>query len=232
MIKKTIIVLVASVAAFSSALAQDSSGKFNLGVKAGTLGGGIEADLKILDSLHLRGGVNYLKYSFESIISNVDYDMEPEYKNGSPLLDWYPFSGAFRLSGGVFLNNNEIGITGTPRKDLYTIPDEYSFATPYIDSIRVHGTAEFNTFSPYIGVGWNSNVEKMKGWGVSFELGVLFQGSPEISSLYATADGPLNDYANHPEVLKVLENEKQAIEDDLEEFQYYPVASFMVHYTF
>jgi hypothetical protein len=224
--------LAASLLIVSSAHAEDSSSNIGLGVKAGTLGIGGEVDFKISDFFHLRGGANYLKYSFDSTISNVDYEMEPEYKNGSVILDWYPFTGAFRISGGIFLNNNEIGITGKPRRDQYTIPDEYSFATPYVDSIRVHGTAEFNTFSPYVGIGWNSNVEKVKGWGVSVELGVLFQGSPEITDYYVTADSPLDSFANHPEVLKVLEDEKQALEEDLEDFQYYPVASIMVHYNF
>ncbi len=227
--KKIIILLAAGFFLFTPAHAEDSSGTVGIGVKAGTLGVGGEVDFKLADSLHLRGGANYLTYSFDSTISNIDYEMEPEYKNASLILDWYPLSGAFRVSGGLFLNGNEIDLVGTPRKDLYTVPDEYSFATPYIDTIKVNGTVEFNTLAPYIGVGWNSNVEKVKGWGVSFELGVLFQGKPKVTSLYATAAPPLDAFTDHPEVQQILDEEKEKIEDDLENFQYYPVASVMLH---
>ena len=127
--------------------------------------------------------------------------------------------GSFRITGGVFINNNEIDLTGSPRGDgfwsNYSIPSEYSFAEPLKDTIKVNGTVEFNTFAPYVGIGWNSNVEKVKGWGVSFEMGVLFQGAPTVSSLTATAAPPLDAYANNPLVLQVLEQEKKAIEDDL-----------------
>lgn len=219
---------------FSHANAEQ--GNIGVGVKGGTLGVGAEIDLGLNDTLHLRGGANYLKFSFDSTISNIDYDMEPEFKNFSLLLDVYPFSGSFRITGGVFINNNEIALTGSPRGDGfwadYSIPSEYSFAEPLKDTIKVDGTVEFNTFAPYVGIGWNSNVEKVKGWGVSFEMGVLFQGAPTVSSLTASAAPPLDAYADNPLVLQVLEQEKKAIEEDLENFQYYPVASLMFHYTF
>lgn len=230
------IVTTGCLALLLSSPAIADQGSFSAGVKGGTLGVGAEVDLGLNEMLHLRGGVNYLTFSFDSTISNIDYEMEPEFKNGSLLLDWYPFAGAFRLTGGVFINNNEIDLTGTPRKDTllqgYTIPAEYSIYESAIDSVRVKGTVEFNTFAPYVGMGWNSNVEKTRGWGVSFELGVLFQGSPTVSTLTATAAPPLNALANTPLVLDALEEEKKAIEDDLENFQYYPVASLMLHYTF
>ncbi len=220
---------------FSQASAEEQ-GNIGVGVKAGTLGVGAEVDLGLNEILHLRGGANYLQFSFDSTISNIDYEMEPEFKNFSLLLDVYPFSGSFRITGGIFINNNEIDLTGSPRGDglwaNYSIPSEYSFAEPLKDTIKVNGTVEFNTFAPYVGIGWNSNVEQEKGWGVSFEMGVLFQGAPTVSSLTATAAAPLDAYADNPIVLQVLEQEKKAIEDDLENFQYYPVASLMLHYTF
>ncbi|WP_028583609.1 hypothetical protein [Desulfogranum mediterraneum] len=215
---------------------QAESGNLAIGAKAGTLGGGAEVDLGLTDSIHLRGGANYLKFSFDSTISNIDYEMEPEFKNGSILLDWYPFSAGFRLTGGLFINDNTISLTGSPRRDTllqdYAIPPEYAFAAPLADSVKVHGSVEFNTLAPYLGIGWNSNQERSQGWGVSLELGVLFQGSPQVSVLTASADAPLDSYTNDPVVVQALESERRAIEEDLENFQYYPVGSIMLHYTF
>ncbi|WP_028580807.1 hypothetical protein [Desulfogranum japonicum] len=217
----------------TSALAEP--GSVTVGAKGGTLGVGGEADIGLNDYLHLRGGVNLLKFSFDSTISNIDYEMEPEFKNASLLLDWYPFGGAFRLTGGLFLNDNNIDLTGTPRSDSEywdAIPAGYEAYRSYADSIRVHGSVDFNTLAPYVGMGWNSNTEKKEGWGLAFEIGVLFQGSPSVSSLTVTADEPFDVLANHPEVQQFLKEEQQAIEDDLENFQYYPVASLTLSYTF
>jgi len=174
------------------ALAED--GRVDLGIKGGTLGGGIELGIGLTDTMALRAGVNYLKFSFDSTISNIDYEMEPEFANGSLLLDWYPFNGVFRLTGGVFYNGNEVSLTGSPRRDTYLagyeVPAEYAHLEYLADTVRVHGTVEFNTFSPYLGIGWNSNRERTPGWGIALELGVLFQGQPHEFSIVSFHETP------------------------------------------
>ncbi|HHD56835.1 MAG TPA: hypothetical protein ENK89_04065, partial [Desulfobulbaceae bacterium] len=110
-------------------------GDVNVALKGGTLGVGAEVGIGLSEDFVLRGGVNYLKFDFDSTIDKVDYNMEPEFKNGSLLLDWHPFSGAFRLTGGVYLNNNEIDVDGTYRKDR--IPDEYQKYAYLTDRVHV-----------------------------------------------------------------------------------------------
>ena len=226
--------LLSVMAVFSQAHA--GGGDVDFGLKAGTLGAGVEMGVGLGDAFALRAGVNYLKFSFDSTISNVEYDMEPEFKNGSLLLDWYPFLGSFRLTGGAFINDNTISLTGRPTLDAwfsgYEIPAEYTRYTSRVDIVKVGGTVEFDTLSPYLGVGWNSNAARKNGLGVAFEVGVLFQGSPQVTSLSVAAPDPLHALADHPEVIAALEKQKQAIEDDLEGFQYYPVASLIVSYSF
>ena len=198
-------------------------GDISLALKGGTLGIGGEAGIALTDDFVLRGGVNYLKFDFDSTISDIDYTMEPEFKNGSLLLDWHPFSGAFRLTGGLYVNGNEINVDGTYRRDL--LPAEFQ---QYADLVRVKGTVDFNSIAPYAGLGWNSN-HGQKGWGVAFDVGVMFQGSPNVSDLYVEA--PL-DIGSRPEVVRFLDEQKKAIEDDLDPFQYYPVASLTLSYNF
>ncbi len=149
--------------------------------------------------------------------------MEPEFKNGSLLLDWHPFSGAFRLPGGLYVNGNEINVDGTYRRDL--LPAEFQ---QYAGLVRVKGTVDFNSIAPYAGLGWNSN-HGQKGWGFAFDVGVLFQGSPNVSDLHVEAPLDINGY---PEVVRFLDEQKKAIEDDLDPFQYYPVASLTLSYNF
>ncbi|PIE69105.1 MAG: hypothetical protein CSA21_04205 [Deltaproteobacteria bacterium] len=208
----------------------------DLGVRAGTLGGGLEAGLGLSDNVNLRAGFNYLTFSFDTTISNIDYKMEPEFKNLSLLLDWHPFGGGFKVIGGVFINNNEIKVSGKPRRDTlwqdYTVPPQYNALRSLAETVEVNGSVDFNPVTPYLGLGWNSNVDREPGWGFGVELGVMFQGKPEVSTLTASAAPPLGYFADHPAVVLALEEEKQAIQNELDEFEYYPVAQFSINYTF
>lgn len=202
------------------------TGDVQVALKGGTLGVGAEVGIGLTDSLTLRGGANYLKFNFDSTIDKVDYNMEPELTNGSLLLDWHPFANGFRLTGGVYLNDNKINVDGTFRKDL--IPGEYQQYAAYTDMVHVKGSVDFNPVAPYAGLGWTSNRGE-KGWGIDLDLGVMFQGSPEVSDLYTESPYDLDSY---PEVRGFLAEQRQAIEDDLDGFQYYPVASITLKYNF
>ncbi len=201
-------------------------GDVQVALKGGTLGVGAEIGIGLTDSIIIRGGADYLKFNFDSTIDQVDYNMEPELKNASLLLDWHPFANGFRLTGGVFLNDNEINVDGTYRKDL--IPVQYQQYAGLTDLAHVKGTVDFNTFAPYAGLGWSSNHGE-KGWGVAFDLGIMFQGEPKVSDLHAESPFGLE---NQPEVVRFLDEQKRAIEDDLDEFQYYPVATINLTYNF
>jgi hypothetical protein len=202
------------------------TGDVQVALKGGTLGAGAEVGVGLTDSLTLRGGANYLKFNFDSTIDKVDYNMEPELANGSLLLDWYPFANGFRLTGGVYLNDNKINVDGTFRKDL--IPGEYQQYASYTDIVHVKGSVDFNPVAPYAGLGWTSNHGE-KGWGIDLDLGVMFQGAPEVSELYTESPYNLGGY---PEVGRFLTEQRRAIEDDLDSFQYYPVASITLKYNF
>jgi len=201
-------------------------GDVQIALKGGTLGIGAEIGVGLTDAIILRGGADYLKFNFDSTIDQVDYNMEPELKNASLLLDWHPFANGFRLTGGVYLNDNEINVDGTYRKDL--IPGQYQQYANLTDLAHVKGTVDFNTFAPYAGLGWTSNHGE-KGWGVAFDLGIMFQGEPKVSDLHAESPFGLE---NHPEVVRFLDEQKRAIEDDVDEFQYYPVATINLTYNF
>ena len=199
---------------------------FGTSVKIGTLGAGVELSTAISDDLRIRGGLNYLTYSFDSEISNIDYEFEPEFNSISLLLDYHPFGGSFFLSGGAFLNNNNVQVTGTIGKDkIPSIYSQYAFAA---DLANISGDVEFQPVAPYLGLGWRSN-KGQDGWGIACDLGVMFQGSPDVTNLQINAPIDLN---NRQEVQTFLKEQEQEIEDELERFKYYPVASLMLLYNF
>lgn len=222
--KKSSIALAAGCLLILSTTTQAAeSGNISIGLKGGTLGGGIEAGLDISEAIILRGGINYLKYNFDSTISNIDYNFEPKFFTGSLLLDWHPFTNSFRLTAGAYLNNNEVKVDGIFRKDL--IPEYGETA----DMDHIKGTVNFNTFAPYVGLGWSSSNPGEAGWGVSLDLGVMFQGTPDVSELYV--EDPWGS-GNDPVVIDFMAGEQQAVQDELDKFEYYPVASISLNYKF
>lgn len=207
---------------------QNSSASEALGVaaKAGTLGLGGEISVPVLPNTRLRGGFNYLSYSFDSTISDITYDFEPEYNSVSLLLDVHPFGGTFFLSGGVYLNNNNVGVTGS--LDRGKIPSDLAKYASLADMVSINGDVEFNPIAPYAGIGWRSN-NFASGWGFAIDLGVLFQGPPDVKNLRVNAPIDINGIR---EVQQFLAEQEKEIEDELDWFEFYPVASVMLTYHF
>lgn len=207
----------------SAAHAEEGMG---LGIKAGTLGGGVELSASFLDNTRLRGGFNYFTYSFDSTISDINYDFETDFNSLSLVFDWHPFGNSFYLSGGAYFNNNSIGVEGTVDHNM--IPSEISRLTSLTNLASISGDVEFQPVAPYAGLGWRSNNSE-PGWGVAFDLGVLFQGAPDVTNLQVNAPVDVNNVA---EVRAFLNEQEEEIEDDLSVFQFYPVVSLMLTYNF
>ena len=149
--RKLTFILAAFFILFSSAGFSAAQDSVDVGVSGGTLGIGANVGAGLTDSLGVRLGASYLSFSFDSTISYIDYEMEPEFKNGSLLLDWYPLGGVFRVTGGIFLSDNSISLTGTPRTGL--LPAELAILSPLADSVSIHGNVEFISVAPYAGLG-------------------------------------------------------------------------------
>ncbi len=204
-------------AAMSTAQAEEGIG---LGVKAGTLGGGVELSASILENTRIRGGFNYFTFSFDSTISDINYDFETDFNSLSLVFDWHPFGNSFFLSGGAYFNNNSISVDGTV--------DDKIISSEISRLVSISGDVEFQPVAPYAGLGWRSNNAET-GWGVAFDLGVLFQGAPDVTGLRLNA--PV-DVTSITDVKGFLAEQENEIEDDLSWFQYYPVASLMLTYNF
>ena len=200
-----------------------ASSSYRVEAGGGTMG--VEAGVasRVSPRVGWRATANYLTFSFDSTISYVDYEMTPEFKAAAFYLDFYPFAGNLRLSGGVQFGDNVIDLEGRPRQDLLDgLPANL---TALAADVRLDGEVGFRSVAPYLGLGWSTGRDR--GWGVSFDLGVYFLGPPTVDRLEV-----IHPLAAHPVVQSYLDEERAKIEDDLEPFQYYPVASLKLSYTF
>ncbi|MBI5007886.1 MAG: hypothetical protein HZB95_12285 [Nitrosomonadales bacterium] len=217
------ILLAALMTAFATAAQADGVGVY---VNGGTTGFG----------LGLAGGSNSLggrlvydtwKRKFDQTDSNGNYQVDLKLQTVSALLDWYPFEGAFRTTLGLVANGNKATLNATSISGTYTFNGQTYTAT---DVGSYTGEVKFNSTAPYLGIGWGNPAGKDKTWGLTSDIGVLFQGAPKVTST-VTCGAALTA----PQCAQ-LQSDVAAgatqLETDLKNYKYYPVISIGISYRF
>lgn len=187
-----------------------------------TLGLGLEAGVRANEFFGARFGGNWLSLDFDRTINDVDYETEATLASLGALIDYHPFKGGFRLSGGVRANFNKADLTGTPNEDV-TIGDQ-TFAAADVGTLK--GDASFRTFAPYLGLGYGATL--LEGaLTIGFDLGVMYQGKADVD---LDAEGGLLE--GNAVLEDNLALEEGDIEDDLEDYVVYPVVGLALIYRF
>ena len=192
-----------------------------LGGKVGTLGLGIEGSYQFSEQWSVRGGFNQYDYDFEDDLDGVDFDGDLELSSATLLGDFRPFSGAFRVTGGAVFNSNAIKAVADPANTYEIGNNIYTQAETGVLS----ADTDFDSVAPYLGLGWDVGLGDQMA--LNFDLGVLFQG--EASVAFSSVGGTLS---NDPTFLADLEDEERLAEDDLEDYDLYPVLSIGLSYRF
>lgn len=219
MINKLVVIIALVILVFSSAGYTQSS---SVALKVSTLGGGIEAERSFSDAAGGRVGINYFTADYSATIDNIDYDIDLNLMSVSAILDWHPFKGSFRISGGVMYNDNHIDINSEPAATFEIGDTTYSAQ----DAGTLEGKVDFNDIMPYIGIGWDTSFGKNNRFGLLVDLGVVYQGSPDVD---LSADGPL---ASNQAFQNDLQTEEDKLKEDLEPYEYYPVIGIGLSYRF
>jgi hypothetical protein len=191
--------VVALVAAAGSAQAT------GLGLRAGTTGIGGDFGFDVAPTLGGRVGLSAMNVNTHVDTSNARYDAKAKLANLNLFLDWSPL-GPFRISAGFIANNNKMDLTGRPTSGAAA-------------GATLNGTVKpERSFAPYLGVGWGNVWTR----GVNFyvDLGVMFQGSPEVS-LSCSSPTPGQCATAQNEVAA----ERQRVQDKVDKYKYFPVAN-------
>ncbi|MFT5142296.1 MAG: hypothetical protein ACI80V_000827 [Rhodothermales bacterium] len=215
---KRILLLVAA-----ATLSLPATAQIGIGLRAGTLGPGIEVAYAISPKLSVRATGSYLTHSRTEEIDEDDITLELDAKATvgafGALLDFHPFGNFFRLTGGVTVNLFDVAANGLPT-------DDYCFG----DSIggvcdgKVFSPDRMGTFganvsyassiAPYAGIGFGK-IAGRRRIGLLMDIGALYAGSPEVDLV---ATGLLTPTAS-------IEQEA-ILNTGVETFTWYPVVSF------
>jgi len=191
------------------------------GISAGTLGVGPEVVCRIGERFGVRANAGFLSFNRSEDVDDIRYRGDADLRSYGLTADWYPFGGGFRISLGGRINDNEIGLEGRPATSV-TVGDNV-YTPEQIGTLT--GTVSANDFSPALTLGYGGLIAP--GFTLAFELGVLFQGSPRVANLQAT--GLL---AGTPGLTADLEREQTRIEDEVHNYEYWPILQLQFLYRF
>lgn len=211
---------LAAACACVPALATD----LGVSLELGTTGVGVHLSTPIAPQLDLRVGGNFLDYKHNTSTRGVDYDAKLRLQTFDLLLDYFPQANSvFRVSGGLVIDNNRLDATGQPQgAGTYTL----NGTTYTLGSLS--GRATFRSPSPYLGIGWGRATSARKGWSLTSDLGVIFQGNARTS---LTANG-CSPAAACSTLASDLAAENQSLQDKLHNLRYFPVIRVGASYSF
>ncbi|NIO43474.1 MAG: hypothetical protein GTO41_26970 [Burkholderiales bacterium] len=195
-----------------------------LSVKAGTLGAGLDVGWAFNESFDARVSLNRFSYDDTFTESNIEYDGDIDLATAGLLLDWHPFRGSFRLTAGAYANNNEVTASGKPTGGTFEIN---GVIYPASDIGSLGGVIEFDNISPYLGLGFGTLSKSV--FKFTFDLGVLYQ-KPD-STLNVVCGITLTP-AECSQLQSDVAAEQATLNEELDDYRYYPVLAIGIGWVF
>jgi len=194
---------------------------------AGTNGFGLGAGTTINEKFGARLGFNTFKINADQKDANGNYGVDLKLMTVSGLADYYPWSGKFRATAGAVYNGNKATITAQPTGTNYTF-NGVQYNSSDVGSFA--GEMTFNSVAPYLGIGWGNPAAQDKQWGMTMDIGVLFQGSPKVSNTVTC--GSLTTPTTCADMRTNVAAGAAQLETDLKNFKYMPVVNVGISYRF
>lgn len=205
-----------------------------VGVKAGSLGAGIEVGTRLTGDLQGRLGIFGFNYAHDFAASGIDYQGGVDLRHAVALIDWHPGGSIFRLTGGLVANNTELK-GHAPLRAL--IEDQFGGTIPGgielpQDLGSLDARIQGNSLCPYAGFGLGRGVGDSGHWGFSMDVGVYYQGKPD-AKLKLNTTLPVADYPGAQELLDAATAVEQAqLQKVVSDYPWFPVVMFGFTYRY
>jgi hypothetical protein len=235
----------------AAAPSQGSSLPFSglaLGVKIGVAGIGFDVATPLVPQrLNLRGGASFLSYSPSTITTdNVNINGTIKFQNAAAMVDWFPFHGSFRISGGATIYNNT-GLTAAllvPGGQSISFGGSTYYSEPY-DPVKnpagpITGTGVFtfggNSVVPRVTIGTGNMLPKTGHFRFESEIGFQYFSQPTV--LYTITgtgcqnyNATTNVYTNCGPIPQTnITTEQNKLQNDLTDLRFFPILSFGLSY--
>lgn len=194
---------------------QDFVSAWGVALQVGTLGLGVNlAHALYSDYLDIRGQYNFLPIGQQTISGN---SMDINFNTLGLLLDYKPFGGVFRFTGGLYYDGRNVSTSGNNLD---------------INGASATGTTGINfpTIAPYLGIGvgsYGASTMDKKGFLVAFDAGILFSQANAYANVQCNSTG--GDCSNFSADTQTYLNQ---LNSSFAAFPYYPVLSLSLGYRF
>jgi hypothetical protein len=174
--------LAVALCAFPATARADSFDPISFGVHVSTLGDGITLERPLLFDLSARISTGSL-----STTSTITYDNNPwsstfHENNVLVAMDWRPYAGRWRLSGGILFGGDYVEKTAQHAGGNYFLNgNAYPVANAGVVSSRI----SFARPALYLGFGAGTGI--LKGLTIAFDAGIVIRNG----LLSTNATGPL-----------------------------------------
>jgi hypothetical protein len=212
---------------------------FGLGVSASTLGVGIQAATAVTHSANLRAGFNFFNYTDNFSKDGINYTAKLKLRSAQVTFDQY-IKGGFHISPGVLLydGNRASANAAVPAGQSFSLGST-TYYSGQSNPVGGAGSLTLNKVAPMILLGFGNMLPRnQKHFGLNFDAGVVFQGSPKVllnlggnACLTSTQVACLNA-ATDPTVQSSVQSEQTKINGSLNPFKYYPVVALTFSYKF
>jgi hypothetical protein len=213
--------------------------KFAVGVKASTLGLGIEAATAVTSRSNVRAGFNGFSYSQDVTKDGIHYNGTLTLRSFEVLYDQY-LIGGFHVSPGVLVyNGNHVDANASvPGGSSFTLGGT-TFLSDQSNPVSGTGTLNLRKAAPMILMGFGNLLPRSsRHFAVNLEFGVVFQGSPgaKLNLAGSACSPPPGNFcqsiaSSHP-LQSLIQSEQNKVNDSLGPFKYYPVVSLGFGYKF
>ena len=206
-----------------SAMAQSSEPGIAIGATAGTSGVGLDVQVKLGPIFTLRGATDRLTHSADENYDGVDYSGDLTFDTVGAFIDMHPLANGFLISGGAYLGDRDIALTGTPTGPVDIGGQTYSPAQ--IGTLG--GAIKLQDVAPFLGIGWDDTFYRNSRWGIRAIAGVAWSDAPEVA--LSSTGGSLS---NDPTFQARLRDESRNITDEAEGYGLFPIVQVGLNYKF
>ncbi len=223
----------------SSIPRSERSGAFSsltIGIKADTLGAGVDLATPLSRHFGLRGQVNLLAFNYLFSIDGVDYDSRFNLQSGSVSIDWYPTHHSFRISPGVlYFKNNLTAVSGVAPGNYFELGSQ-GFINSVDDPLNGTASVVFSGhLAPMVTFGYNFLGKRAGRITMPIEFGIAYTGAAKIDvtldGTACTTEGCFT-FSQNEEAQQSLQGEIRKLNRNLESYPVYPVASIGLAYRF
>jgi hypothetical protein len=206
----------------------------SVGISVGSIGADIEYSRLIAPeyNLALRLTAGGMSYSGDYDDTDTHYDTDLSLFNAGATLEYHPFKSGFYLGIGAYYQNDDYTMDATPSGGVFEFNGN-TYPAALVGSVA-GDVADLNNLVPYLGIGYDASLFNNGKLFFTFKAGAWYQGTATVN--LTAHDCALDSVPGSPlgcdDLRYDLRQEEKDINEDIQDYKWWPVVQFGLSYRF